>query len=203
MMHGKGEFFKIKGSICNIPIEAANISNILPRPAVSNGLIVVKLKMDLKYWGHVYLEPVRPHVVYQVLTYLKSCNKFYEDISISKGLLSEDMFKFSDIVEIQGQSDCVTEKNVSHAKKMTENINDRSETEFTSFKNPLNTHRTASNETTLVSEIANIINDKYIIIASGQRKISAISSDEFCKVKHFRIFFLRVNLSIMLLEIFR
>ena len=62
--------------------------------------------------------------------------------------------------------------------------------------------RTASNETTLVSEIANIINDKYIIIASGQRKISAISSDEFCKVKHFRIFFLRVNLSIMLLEIF-
>ena len=202
-MHGKGEFFKIKGSICNIPIETANICNILPRPAVSNGLIVVKLKRDLKNWGHVYFEPVRPHVVYQALTYLKFCNTFYGDISIVKGLLSEDMFKFSDIVEIQGQSDCVTEKNVSYAKKMTENINDRSETEFTSFKNSLNTHRTTSNETTLVSEIADIINDKYIIIASGQRKISSISSDEFCQVKHFRIFFLRVNLSIMLLEIFR
>ena len=52
--HGKGEFAKIKGSICNIPIETANICNILPRPADSNGLIVVKLKQDLKYRVHVY-----------------------------------------------------------------------------------------------------------------------------------------------------
>ena len=27
-MHGKGEFAKIKDSICNIPIEAANVCNI-------------------------------------------------------------------------------------------------------------------------------------------------------------------------------
>ena len=37
-MHGKGEFAKIKVSIGNIPIEAANICNILPRPADSNEL---------------------------------------------------------------------------------------------------------------------------------------------------------------------
>ena len=42
--HGKGEFSKIKGSICNIPIEVENVCNILPRTSVSNGLIVVKLK---------------------------------------------------------------------------------------------------------------------------------------------------------------
>ena len=29
------------------------------------------------------------------------------------------MFKFSDIVEIQGQSECVTEKNVSNRKEST------------------------------------------------------------------------------------
>ena len=40
-MHGKGVFSKIKGSISNVPIAAANI---LPRPADSNELIVVKLK---------------------------------------------------------------------------------------------------------------------------------------------------------------
>ena len=62
-MHGKGEFSKIKGSICNVPIETANVCNILPRPAVANGLILVKLKRDLKYRGHVYFEPVRPHIV--------------------------------------------------------------------------------------------------------------------------------------------
>ena len=47
IMHGKWEFAKIKGSTCNIPIEAANICNILPSLADSNGLIVVKLKQDL------------------------------------------------------------------------------------------------------------------------------------------------------------
>ena len=31
IMHRKGEFAKIKGSICNISIETANTCNILPR----------------------------------------------------------------------------------------------------------------------------------------------------------------------------
>ena len=34
------------------------------------------------------------HTLYTIPTYLKSYNKFYDDISIAKGLLSEDMFKF-------------------------------------------------------------------------------------------------------------
>ena len=42
IMHGKGQFSKIKGSVCSMPIEVANVCNILPKPSVSNGLIVVK-----------------------------------------------------------------------------------------------------------------------------------------------------------------
>ena len=34
LMHGKGEFSRIKGSIGNIPTKAANICSILPRPLV-------------------------------------------------------------------------------------------------------------------------------------------------------------------------
>ena len=67
IMRENGESLKIKVSICNIPIEAANICNIIPRPKVSNGLIVVKLKRGLKYRVHVYFEPVRPHIVFQDL----------------------------------------------------------------------------------------------------------------------------------------
>ena len=96
-MHGKCEFFKIKGNICNIPIEAGNICNISPGPAVFYGLIVVKLKKDPKYRDHVYFQPVCPHIVYQAHTYLKYYKKFYDDTSIEKVLSSEDMFKFSDI----------------------------------------------------------------------------------------------------------
>ena len=85
---------KIKGSICNIPIESANICNILPRPPDSNGLIVVKLKRELKDRGYVYFETVRPNVIYQVLNYLKTHNKFYNDISISVGLSSKKNDEF-------------------------------------------------------------------------------------------------------------
>ena len=42
---------------------------------------------------------------------------------------------------------------------MIENINYRNETEFASVKDPLNIHRTGSNETTLVSEIPNVIRE--------------------------------------------
>ena len=69
---------------------------------------------------------------------------------------------------------------------MGENINGRSETEFASVEDPLNMHRTASNETTLVSEILNIINKKNVIIAPGQgKKPLSILSDEFFEEQVF------------------
>ena len=109
-MHEKGDFSKIKESICTILVEAANKFNILPRPAASNRLIVIELKQDLKYRDHVYFKLVPPHVLYQTLTYLKLHDTFYKDISNAKGLLSEDMVKFSDVNEIQGETESVTEK---------------------------------------------------------------------------------------------
>ena len=115
-VHGKVEFSQIKGSICHIPKETANICNILPKPAVSNRL-VVKLRRDLKYRGHVYFEPVCPQIIYHTLAYLKPHNKLYENTSIGKGLSSEDMLGFFDIVEIQGQNRNVTEKNISDREK--------------------------------------------------------------------------------------
>ena len=108
IMHGKDEFSKIKGSICNVPIETANVCNILPRPGVSNELVLVydlKRNVILKYRGHVYFEPVYPHIIYQDLTYLKSHNKRYEDISVTKCLSGEDMLDFSNIIKNQEETD--------------------------------------------------------------------------------------------------
>ena len=87
-MYGKGKVCKVKESICNIPIEAANICNILPRPAVSKGLIVVKLK---RYHNTrvMYISNQFVHTYTKIFfrsTSLKSHNKFYEDISVTKGL---------------------------------------------------------------------------------------------------------------------
>ena len=182
MMHGKGQFSKIKGIICNIPIEVANVYNTLPRPSVSNGLMVVKLTRDHKYRSHAYFEAVRPHVIYQALIYLKSHNKFYEDISIAKGLSSEDMLKFSDFVEMQGGTEKGTAEIICNAK---ENVNE-TETEYASVEDPLNIHRTASNETTLVSDIPNIVNNENIIFAPSQEKTPvSVLIDEFCGEQTF------------------
>ena len=162
-MHGKGEFAKIKGITCNISFEIANIRNILPRLPDSNGLIVVKLKRELKYRGYVYFESARSNVIYQALNYLKTHNKYYEDISISEGLSSKEMINFSGI---------------NKHKDVT--------SEYGSVKDPLSIHRTGSNETTLVSEIPSIINDKNVIIARGQgKKRVSILNDEFCEEQAF------------------
>ena len=61
----------------------------------------------------------------------------------------------------------VTKKNLD-GKEMRENINDtEEETEYASFEDPLNMHRIASNEATLISEIPDIINEENVIIAPG------------------------------------
>ena len=54
---------------------------------------------------------------------------------------------------------------------MTANINYRSEIELASVEDPLNIHRTETNEMTLFSEIPNKVNEENVITASGQGKM--------------------------------
>ena len=57
-----GKSMKMKGSICNIPVIEADVNcNTLPRPADSNGLLIVKLKRKLEYKCLVYLKQLDQH----------------------------------------------------------------------------------------------------------------------------------------------
>ena len=59
------------------------------------------------------------------------------------------MFRFSNIVKIQGENGSAIEKIISEGKEMSENINDtESEIECASVEDPLNIHRISSNWTT-------------------------------------------------------
>ena len=61
----KVQAFKIKGTIYNVLVEdAKTYCNTLPRPADSNGLVIVKLKRKIEYRGHVLFESVRPELVF-------------------------------------------------------------------------------------------------------------------------------------------
>ena len=97
IMHGKGEFAKVKENICNIPVETDTVCNVLPRPVNNNGLVIVKLKRHLRYRGYAYFGLVGPSAIYEALNYLKRKNKFYEDISISYGLNSQEIPNLLDI----------------------------------------------------------------------------------------------------------
>ena len=94
----KGQFAKIKGAICNVPIEAADtICNLLPRGIDSNGLVLLKLKRKLCYRGHVLFESVRPEVVHAVLNYLKQNNPAYNNVGININNIPIDLLSLEEI----------------------------------------------------------------------------------------------------------
>ena len=151
---------------------------ILPIPTYLNGLIVVKLKRDLKYKGYVYFDPLRLNFIYQALNFLKALNKFCEDISISRGLSSKEMINFSDIDKHEDVAESIHKKIISN------------ETGYGSVEESLSMHRTGLNETAFVSEIPSIINDENVITAPGQRKKPvSVLSDESCKEEAFPYLF--------------
>ena len=63
----KAQSPKLKGALCNVPIDVVDICNTLPRPADINGTVVVKLKGKLQYRDHVYFESVRPDIIFRLL----------------------------------------------------------------------------------------------------------------------------------------
>ena len=58
----------------------------------------------------MYFEPVRPNVIYQLLNYLETGNKFYEDISISEGLSSKDIINTSETDEHEDVAESIYKK---------------------------------------------------------------------------------------------
>ena len=90
VMH-KGQQRKIKGAICNVPVECDQTCNILPRPTERSGIILLKLKRKLEFRGHVYFEAVRPEFILAALNWLKANNVLYKDIEIDCTNVSRDL----------------------------------------------------------------------------------------------------------------
>ena len=76
VMH-KGQQRKIKGAICNVPVECDQTCNQLPHPPDRSCIIIPKLKRKLQSWGNVYFQASRPELIQQVLNWLKVHNPLY------------------------------------------------------------------------------------------------------------------------------
>ena len=79
----KGSQRKIKGAICNVPVECDETCNILPRPPESSGIVMLKLKRKLQFRGHVYYEGVHPQLILHSLNWLKVNNPLYSEIGVN------------------------------------------------------------------------------------------------------------------------
>lgn len=103
----KGQQRKIKGAICNIPVECDKTCNQLPRAPERSGIAMLKLKRKLQFRGHVYFQAVRPDLLQEALYWLKANNLLYKDIvveinNIEDSLLSliKQMNKMSRLMQV-------------------------------------------------------------------------------------------------------
>lgn len=69
----KGQQRKVKGAICNFPVDCDKTCTVLPRPPERSG-IMLKLKRKIAFRGHVYFQAVRPDIVINALNWLKINN---------------------------------------------------------------------------------------------------------------------------------
>ena len=151
IMHGEAEFSKSKRSISNIPIDAENISNLFPKAAFSNRVIIVKLKRELKYRSHLYFGSVCPNIMNKRLLIWKLIANYMKIFLLQR---------VPQVRTCSGFQNCWNScywKNNFRWEKMKQNMNDM-EIEYASVEDSLNIQRSVSNEKTLIFKIPNIIN---------------------------------------------
>ena len=92
----KGQQRKMKGAICNIPVECDQTCNHLPRAPESSRIIMLKLKRKLQFRGHVYFQGVHPQFLQEALCWLKDNNPLYQDIVIDFTNFDENLTTLHD-----------------------------------------------------------------------------------------------------------
>ena len=167
----KGQFPKLKGSICNTPVNTADIINVLPHGADSNGLVVAKLKRKLSYHGHLYFEAVRPESVRMALKYLKENNPLYRDIRIDVNNIPNELTEMTHTIQNNKQSS---------------SLNNKDPCDGLEEENPLDSYRFNSQETMFVLTTSS----EEISLAPGEGKQpTSMLSDDYCEELAFPYLF--------------
>ena len=187
----KGQFPKIKGAICNVPIQEDNVVNVLPRQADSNGLIIVKLKRKLEYRGHMYFEAVRPRFVLEALQYLKNNNHFYKNVEIDTSNVPDEIIYGNECAERNvvdylknNNEEYITLCRQTNDEEASENVDVEVDDELETTEDPLNAYRISADETTFMSHIPTEedIDNEILNMAPGEGVTPLnILMDEHCE----------------------
>ena len=172
----KGQQRKVKGAICNVPVECDQTSSLLPRPPERSGIILLKLRRKFQFRGRVYFQyfqAVRPHFVLQALQWLKANITLYKDIQIDVNNIDTNLTVLQEtdnsitVNEATGSKnnsvtdDCVEDTEdsipVNQERDNGNQINDLNDSNDNNeeIEDPLNEHRMPINQTSLQSIIHN------------------------------------------------
>ena len=141
----KGQQRKIKGAICNVPVDCDQTCNVLPRSPEMSGIIMLKLKRKLAFRGHLYFQAVRPDVVLRALHWLKVNNPLYSEVTIDTEKNDRNLSELQLQPISENDSEVSSNSNVHSEQKATDKQNEE-ETE-----DPLDEFRTPTTETCLQS----------------------------------------------------
>ena len=133
----RGEFRKIKGTICNVPLNSPDVVTKLPRGNDSNSIVIIKLKRKLEYKNNIYYESVRPEVLLEFLSFLKEANPLYSDIQLVHDNIPAEFSNLGASVD-----DCDSEDEICF----------HIESEEKKSIDPLIEHRLANSETALINQ---------------------------------------------------
>ena len=163
----KGQQRKIKGAICNVPVDCEHTCRVLPHPPSSSGIIMLKLKRKLEFRGHVYFQAVRPQLLLNALNWLKAHNALYKDIIIDVGNIDRIM------TTLQSHEDNFdSDTNDKDLKGVQSCSNVLTEESCEEIDDPLNEHRLPISETCLQSLIPD-----YPVIEENNENVSSMGNE--------------------------
>ena len=169
----KGQQRKIKGAICNVPVDCEQTCRILPRPPERSGIIMLKLKRKLAFRGHVYFQAVRPQLVHVALIWLQMNNPLYRNIAIDITNIDSSLTNLEQSGDDLNSNSSDVESSTVDKTVDNEALDDNPEEK----DDPLNEHRTPTNETCLQSVIPD-----YPVIVEQQNENSVSLGNEIYNV---------------------
>jgi DNA replication protein DnaC len=211
----KGQQRKIKGAICNIPVDCDKSCRSLPRPPETSGIILLKLKRKLHFRGHVYFQAVRPQYILNALNWLKKNNPLYGSIAINIDNIDQQLTSLQQFGEQNSETNHLTEDDNSNINMLSSQsstdsvmvngldpaaISDGNEEER---DDPLNEYRAPTNETCLQSLIpdypilveqenennVSIGNEIYNIAPGENKHPVSLMTDKLCEELAFPVLF--------------
>ena len=177
----KGQAPKMRGTICNVPINVADICNVLPRGMDNNGIVRISLKKKKKTaLSLVFILSPFVQTLFEIYYYLLF------DLNNIPRCWINTINNNDDNDVVQNETENTDNEEIHFVNEESIEVVQNGLLEEEDI-NPLDNFRESASETTYVPELAfDIVDNSNIVIAPGEdREPVPIICDENCEMLAF------------------